>query len=241
MGKKKKNSNYVTEKREQAKIEKEKVKRAARRKEILNMILVPAVAVLLIAALVVSLGFVFGWWDDNPNKDFKVTHHATIKIKDYGTLHVELYGEEAPITVENFVALANKGFYDDLTFHRIMDGFMAQGGCPYGTGTGDSGKDIKGEFIANGVQNDVKHVRGTISMARGNAPDSGSSQFFIVHKTSENNTKSLDGNYAAFGMVTDGMEIIDKMIADTVAKGYTESVSKADQPIIESIEIHPAH
>ena len=157
MGKKKKNSNYVTEKREQAKIEKEKAKRAARRKEILNMILVPAVAVLLIAALVVSLGFVFGWWDDNPNKDFKVTHHATIKIKDYGTLHVELYGEEAPITVENFVALANKGFYDDLTFHRIMDGFMAQGGCPYGTGTGDSGKDIKGEFIANGVQNDVKH------------------------------------------------------------------------------------
>ena len=241
MGKKKKNSNYVTEKREQAKIEKEKAKRAARRKEILNMILVPAVAVLLIAALVVSLGFVFGWWDDNPNKDFKVTHHATIKIKDYGTLHVELYGEEAPITVENFVALANKGFYDDLTFHRIMDGFMAQGGCPYGTGTGDSGKDIKGEFIANGVQNDVKHVRGTISMARGNTPDSGSSQFFIVHKTSENNTKSLDGNYAAFGMVTDGMEIIDKMIADTVAKGYTESVSKADQPIIESIEIHAAH
>jgi peptidyl-prolyl cis-trans isomerase B (cyclophilin B) len=205
------------------------------------MILVPAVAVLLIAALVVSLGFVFGWWDDNPNKDFKVTHHATIKIKDYGTLHVELYGEEAPITVENFVALANKGFYDDLTFHRIMDGFMAQGGCPYGTGTGDSGKDIKGEFIANGVQNDVKHVRGTISMARGNSPDSDSSQFFIVHKTSENNTKSLDGNYAAFGMVTDGMEIIDKMIADTVAKGYTESVSKADQPIIESIEIHAAH
>lgn len=241
MGKKKKNSNYVTEKREQAKIEKEKAKRAARRKEILNMILVPAVAVLVIAALVVSLGFVFGWWDDNPNKDFKVTHHATIKIKDYGTLHVELYGEEAPITVENFVALANKGFYDDLTFHRIMDGFMAQGGCPYGTGTGDSGKDIKGEFIANGVQNDVKHVRGTISMARGNTPDSGSSQFFIVHKTSENNTKSLDGNYAAFGMVTDGMEIIDKMIADTVAKGYTESVSKADQPIIESIEIHAAH
>ena len=241
MGKKKKNSNYVTEKREQAKIEKEKAKRAARRKEILNMILVPAVAVLVIAALVVSLGFVFGWWDDNPNKDFKATHHATIKIKDYGTLHVELYGEEAPITVENFVALANKGFYDDLTFHRIMDGFMAQGGCPYGTGTGDSGKDIKGEFIANGVQNDVKHVRGTISMARGNSPDSGSSQFFIVHKTSENNTKSLDGNYAAFGMVTDGMEIIDKMIADTVAKGYTESVSKADQPIIESIEIHAAH
>lgn len=241
MGKKKKNSNYVTEKREQAKIEKEKAKRAARRKEILNMILIPAAAVLLIAALVVSLGFVFGWWDDNPNKDFKVTHHATIKIKDYGTLHVELYGEEAPITVENFVALANKGFYDDLTFHRIMDGFMAQGGCPYGTGTGDSGKDIKGEFIANGVQNDVKHVRGTISMARGNSPDSGSSQFFIVHKTSENNTKSLDGNYAAFGMVTDGMEIIDKMIADTVAKGYTESVSKADQPIIESIEIHAAH
>lgn len=241
MGKKKKNSNYVTEKREQAKIEKEKAKRAAKRNKILRAVLIPVAAILLIAIVVGLGGCAFGWWDDNPNKDFKVTHHATIKIKDYGTLHVELYGEEAPITVENFVALANKGFYDDLTFHRIMDGFMAQGGCPYGTGTGDSGKDIKGEFIANGVQNDVKHVRGTISMARGNAPDSGSSQFFIVHKTSENNTKSLDGNYAAFGMVTDGMEIIDKMIADTVAKGYTESVSKADQPIIESIEIHAAH
>ena len=242
MGKKKKNSNYVTEKREQAKLEKEKAKRAAKRNAILKAILIPATAVILLAAIVVGLGFAFGWWENNPNKNFKATHHATIKIKDYGTVHIELYGEEAPETVENFVALANKGFYDDLTFHRIMDGFMAQGGCPYGTGTGDSGKDIKGEFAANGVENNVKHVRGTISMARGgNDYNSASSQFFIVHKTSDKNTKSLDGNYAAFGMVIDGMEVIDKMIEDTVKKGYTESVSKADQPIIEKVEIHEAH
>ena len=241
MGKKRKNSNYVTEKREQARIEKEKAKRVQRRNKILKMVLIPTVSLILVAAIVVGLGFIFGWWDNNPNKDLTVTHHATIQIKDYGTVHLELYGEEAPKTVENFVALANKGFYDDLTFHRIMDGFMAQGGCPNGNGTGDSGTDIKGEFSSNGVNNNVKHVRGTISMARGNDPDSGSSQFFIVHKTSDNNTKSLDGNYAAFGMVTSGMDVIDKMIEDTVKKGYTESVSRADQPIIESVTIHEAH
>ena len=241
MGKKKKNSNYVTEKREQARIEKEKAKRIQKRNKILKTILIPTVAVILVAAIVVGLGFIFDWWYNNPNKDLTVTHHATIQIKDYGTVHLELYGEEAPETVENFVALANKGFYDDLTFHRIMKGFMAQGGCPNGNGTGDSGKDIKGEFYANGVENNVKHVRGTISMARGDEYNSGSSQFFIVHKTSDNNTAALDGNYAAFGMVIDGMDVIDKMIEDTVEKGYKESVSKADQPIIESISIHEAH
>ena len=241
MGKKKKNSNYVTAKTQQAKIDKENAKRAKRRKEILKLVLIPTVSVLLIAAIIVGLGFAFGWFYKNPNKDLKVTHHATINIKDYGSVHVELYGEEAPETVANFVKLANEGFYDGLTFHRIMDGFMAQGGCPKGNGTGDSGTDIKGEFSLNGVTNNVKHVRGTISMARGDDPNSGSSQFFIVHKTSENNTAALDGRYAAFGMVTDGMKVIDKMIKDTVKKGYTETVAAADQPIIESITIHAAH
>ena len=240
MGKKKKNSNYVTEKREQARLEKERVKRAKKRNKLLKIILIPTISVFLLVGIVLGLGFAFGWFDKNPNKDFEATHHATIKIKDYGTVHVELFGNEAPITVNNFVNLANKGFYDGLTFHRIMEDFMAQGGCPKGNGTGDSGTDIKGEFTANGFDNPVKHVRGTISMARGDDPDSASSQFFIVHKTSENNTAALDGKYAAFGMITDGMDVIDAMIKDTVKAGYTESVPSYDQPIIESITIHAA-
>ena len=243
MGKKRKNANYATEKRAQARIEKEKEKRRNKRNKILKAILVPTAIVLLIAALVVGLGFIFGWWSGNPNRNFKATHHATLNIKDYGSVHIELYGEEAPETVKNFVALVEKGFYDDLTFHRIVDGFMAQGGCPYGTGTGDSGTDIKGEFSANGVANGVKHVRGTISMAReANDMNSGSSQFFIVHQTSKNNTASLDGNYAAFGMVTEGMEVIDAMIADVVAREEDpEDIPYSNQPIIESITIHEAH
>ncbi len=240
MGKKKKNSNYVTEKRELARLEKERAKKAAKKKKLLKAILIPAVSALLVVGIILGLGFALGWFDKNPNKNFKATHHAAIKIKNYGTVHVELFGNEAPITVNNFVKLANDRFYNGLTFHRIMEDFMAQGGCPEGNGRGDSGTDIKGEFTANGVNNPVKHVRGVISMARGNEPDSASSQFFIVHKTSENNSKSLDGNYAAFGMVTDGMEVIDAMIEDTVKKGYTESVPSYDQPVIESITIHAA-
>ncbi len=160
---------------------------------------------------------------------------AYIAIEDYGIVTVELDRKEAPITVENFCKLASEGFYDGLTFHRIIEGFMIQGGCPLGTGTGgytdEDGNEIniKGEFKANKVDNDIKHVEGTISMARGGHPyeayhnagymdipyearapyyNSASSQFFIVSATSENNSKSLDGNYAAFGRVTDGMEIV---------------------------------
>lgn len=236
MGKKRKNSNYVTAKREQARIEKEREMRAKKRNMIIKAVSIPVVAVLLIVAIILGISYVVQWYN-NPNKDFKVTHVATIKIKDYGTVRVNLYGEEAPISVSNFVELANKGFYNGLTFHRIMDGFMAQGGCPYGTGTGDSGKDIVGEFSANSIENNVKHVRGTISMARGDDPNSASSQFFIVHETSDKNTIALDGNYAAFGMVTRGMSVIDKMIRSSVKKGYTESVASKDQPIIESITI----
>ncbi len=261
MGKQKKNSNYVTEKRAQKKKDAERAKKIKKIKQytFISVICLIIVALIVLGIWLISIA-INGYYpdsvlgSDNPtegvstNSEFKATHHASINVKGYGTIHVELYGEEAPETVNNFVKLANEGWYDGLTFHRIMDGFMAQGGCPEGNGTGnykdDDGKTsyIKGEFSANGVNNDIKHIRGTISMARGGySYDSASCQFFIVHKTSEGNTKSLDGNYASFGMVTDGMQIIDKIIYDAKKDGYTESVSAKDQPIIESITIHESH
>ena len=141
--------------------------------------------------------------------DYKSSYTA-IDVKDYGKIEVELYEELAPITVKNFVDLAKDGFYDGLTFHRIITGFMIQGGDPKGDGTGGSEKTIKGEFAQNGVKNDLKHTRGVISMARSMMPDSASSQFFIMHKDAPH----LDGSYAAFGKVVDGMDAVDE-IADT--------------------------
>lgn len=132
---------------------------------------------------------------------------AVIKVKDYGTIKVELDVKSAPITVENFVKLASKHFYNGLIFHRVIKGFMIQGGCPSGTGTGGPGYSIKGEFAANGVNNPLKHTRGTISMARAMNPDSAGSQFFIMHQ----DAPYLDGQYAAFGKVTEGIEVVDKI------------------------------
>ena len=135
------------------------------------------------------------------------THHAAITVKDYGEIDVELDADTAPITVTNFVKLVQDNFYDGLTFHRIIDGFMIQGGDPNGDGTGGAEDTIKGEFSSNGVKNDISHVRGTISMARSTDPDSASSQFFIVQSDSTH----LDGDYAAFGHVTSGMDIVDQI------------------------------
>lgn len=135
---------------------------------------------------------------------------VTITIKDLGDIKVELYPENAPITVENFIKLASQGFYNGLTFHRVIPGFMIQGGCPDGTGMGGPGYHIKGEFASNGVANNLKHSRGVISMARAMDPDSAGSQFFIMHEDAPH----LDGSYAAFGKVTEGIEIVDK-IAET--------------------------
>ena len=134
---------------------------------------------------------------------------AIIDIKDYGTIKVELNPKEAPITVENFVKLAKSGFYNGLTFHRVIKGFMIQGGCPKGNGTGGPGYEIKGEFAANGVQNNISHKRGVISMARAYDPNSAGSQFFIMHKDGE----FLDGQYAAFGETVEGIEVVDKVAA----------------------------
>lgn len=160
-------------------------------------------------------------------------HHVEIVIKDKGTIAVELDADTAPITVTNFIDLCNEGFYDGLTFHRIIDGFMMQGGDPEGTGMGGSDRNIKGEFAANGIENDISHVRGAISMARSQAPDSASSQFFIVHEDST----FLDGNYAAFGMVTSGMEIVDDICKNTPVTDDNGSVNMEDRPIIETIKV----
>ncbi len=159
--------------------------------------------------------------------------HVAIDVKNYGTITVELDGKIAPITVNNFLSLVKDGFYDGLTFHRIMSGFMIQGGDPEGTGTGGSGKTIKGEFSLNGVENPLSHTRGAISMARSRDYDSASSQFFIVHEDST----FLDGQYAAFGHVTDGMDIVDRICADTPVVDDNGTVEKKDQPVITSIKI----
>lgn len=134
---------------------------------------------------------------------------VNIKIKDMGDIKAELYPEVAPITVENFVKLAGSGFYNGLTFHRIISGFMIQGGDPEGTGMGGPGYSIKGEFAANGVPNSLIHTRGVLSMARSMNPDSAGSQFFIMHEDAPH----LDGQYAAFGKVIEGIDVVDKVAA----------------------------
>lgn len=145
-----------------------------------------------------------------------------IDVRGYGIISVELFPQVAPITVNNFKRLAGGGFYDFLTFHRVIENFMIQGGCPEGDGTGGSGTNIKGEFSANGVENKLSHTAGVISMARGGKPNSASSQFFIVHEDSPH----LNGQYAAFGKVTIGMDIVDK-----IAKVKTDANDKPVTPV----------
>lgn len=170
---------------------------------------------------------------ESKTTDTKGKHHAKIKVKNYGTIEVELDGATAPITVANFIKLVNEKFYDGLTFHRIISGFMIQGGDPLGNGTGGSDETIKGEFSSNGVENNISHKRGVISMARSSDPDSASSQFFIMHQDST----YLDGEYAAFGKVTKGMSVVDKICEDATPTDGNGTIEKADQPVIESIRM----
>ena len=158
---------------------------------------------------------------------------VVIEMENGKKIKIELYPDKAPITVANFEKLVKEGFYDGLTFHRVIPGFMIQGGDPEGTGMGGSKNKIKGEFASNGVKNDLKHTRGVISMARSNDPDSASSQFFIVQADSTH----LDGQYAAFGKVTKGMDIVDKICKDTPVTDSNGTVEKKNQPVINSIKI----
>ena len=160
-------------------------------------------------------------------------HHVRITVKDYGTIDVELDGDTAPISVANFLDLAEEGFYDGLTFHRIISGFMIQGGDPLGTGMGGSDREIKGEFAMNGVENPLSHTRGAISMARSQRPDSASSQFFIVHEDSQ----YLDGQYACFGYVTEGMEVVDAICEAVPVEDGNGTVARENQPVIESVAV----
>ena len=165
--------------------------------------------------------------------EINTTHYADILIQDYGTVTVALDETAAPATVQNFIGLAEDGFYDGLTFHRIIDGFMMQGGDPNGNGTGGSDQTIKGEFSENGFDNPISHTRGAISMARSNNLNSASSQFFIVQQDST----FLDGQYAAFGFVTEGMDIVDRICEEAQPTDNNGSIAKDRQPVIESIEI----
>lgn len=160
-------------------------------------------------------------------------HHVEMEIADYGTVKVELDADAAPISTTNFVNLAKDGFYDGLTFHRIISGFMIQGGDPTGTGMGGSDQTIKGEFSDNGVQNELSHTRGAISMARSADMDSASSQFFIVHEDSN----FLDGQYAVFGYVTEGMEWVDKICDDTQVEDNNGTVAPENQPKITKVTV----
>jgi len=184
-----------------------------------------------ILALCLTLLMAMCLFGCNKPIDPEAVYYADIVIENYGTVTVQLDQSAAPITVENFVKLARDGFYDGLTFHRIIEGFMMQGGAPKNNNY--TVKPIKGEFSINGVENQLKHTRGAISMARTDAPNSATSQFFIVHETSPH----LDGKYACFGYVVKGIEIVDAICEGVQNSGSNGAVAAADQPVIKTITI----
>lgn len=193
--------------------------------------------IVLIAALMGILIFVTSKKDKTKEEGEKMIsgkYNVVIEVKNYGNIELELDADTAPITVKNFLDLVEDKFYDGLTFHRIMKGFMIQGGAPEGTGMGGSDNKIKGEFKANGVENDISHVRGVISMARGGySMDSASSQFFIVHEDST----FLDGQYAGFGHVTKGIEVVDAIAKDAKPTDDNGTIPKDKQPVITQIRV----
>lgn len=198
--------------------------------------------VALVSLAVIAVGVIIGVSLSERNKvpDEIIVNegagiYAEIKIKDYGTIVLKLDPEAAPKTVENFVNLAKSGFYDGLTFHRIMKGFMMQGGDPRGNSSGSSGTQIFGEFAANGwTQNTLQHVRGTISMARSQRYDSASSQFFIMQQAAPH----LDGNYAAFGHVVSGIEVVDAVCNDAKPTDSNGTIPSNKQPVMEYVRIY---
>lgn len=202
---------------------------------------VPTWVIVVVPMLIVALLIFSAVYDPKPKPAvvdqptvFTPTHVADIAIREMGVIRVELDGNAAPETVKNFVTLAESGFYDNLTFHRIIDGFMMQGGDPKGNGFGGSGTSIKGEFVNNGVPNTLSHTRGAISMARSQEYDSASSQFFIVHQDA---CDDLDGDYAVFGYVSEGMEIVDEICANAKPMDKNGLIAVENRPRIETITI----
>ena len=200
--------------------------------------------IAIFLTLIITIPFLVSCGDDEDNVsdtgatasvqlDTSVTYYADIEIANYGTITVQLDPVAAPITVKNFIDLANSGFYNGLTFHRIIEGFMMQGGDPDGNGTGGSGKNIVGEFAANGYSNTIAHKRGVISMARANPYNSASSQFFIMH----GDAPSLDGYYAAFGKVVSGLEVVDEVCTSAQPIDRNGTIPYNQQPVITSIKI----
>ena len=197
------------------------------KKTVFKKLSVKLISVLCVIAMA-STCLIFGGCGEGSSD----SNTAVIDIKSYGTITVEL-DDAAPITVANFKKLVNEGFYDGLTFHRIIKGFMMQGGDPLGNGTGGSDETIKGEFSANGVENNLSHTRGAVSMARSQDYNSASSQFFIVQKDST----YLDGQYACFGYVTDGMDVVDNICNNVPTTDSNGTVEAKNQPVINSIKL----
>jgi len=198
----------------------------------LNLRSISVVGVIILALIIAIAIFAAGSNNNNNGgekemenlKNFDANEKiVVIEMENGGLIEIELYPDQAPITVNNFLGLVESGFYKDIIFHRVIKGFMIQGGDPTGTGTGGSGTNIKGEFKQNGVDNTIKHERGVISMARSQNKDSASSQFFIMHA----NSSHLDGAYAAFGKVISGMEVVDA-IADV-------KVNSSDKPLVPQV------
>ena len=213
-------------KKEEKKVVKKEIKEEVKDKKDRGLLFAIIGIVLVVACAIVA--FII---PENPDKGKENKVQVMITVKDYGDIVLELDREQAPITVDNFLELANSGFYDGSTFHRVITEFMIQGGAPDGDIQGGSSKTIKGEFEANGVSNNISHTRGTISMARGDEMDSASSQFFICNADST----FLDGYYAAFGHVVSGMEIVDKITKDVGSDDEMELVPEEKRPVIESI------
>ena len=237
MGRNKNISKYY----QQQKLEQKKAEKKKRNRLILTILAVTVLVAGLIGVLVWSLSDEDGDVQEKVYGDGKIDTSEAIKVamdvKDYGKITLELYPNEAPITVENFVNYVEEGFYDGLIFHRVIENFMIQGGDPTGTGYGDTSLEkIKGEFFYNGVGNDLLFERGVIGMARGDDPNSASSQFFIMHKRVDD----LDGNYAAFGKVISGMDVVDAIATcekTDVIDGSGNRYVPAEKVVIEKAYI----
>ena len=227
MAKQKKNSNYVTEKTIAAKAQKEDQKQKEKKAKTTKTVAISVGSAVAVLAIIFGILFACGAFEYSP----KSTNHVNIEIEDYGTLHVELYGNDAPKTVENFLKLAEDGYFDSMTLHTFLDGLL-YGGSKVASNVGSG---VVGEFYENGYENKVKMEKGVIAMARGENPNSAYGQFFIV---TEKDAKDLEGSYAAFGKITN-TELLDKILADL--EGVNGEINPSDAPRIVGIDSHEHH